>query len=172
MALSGTLSWIPTAIQTSLLDLVTGSGITPIGAAGTAFPIIAVTNGTGANQATNYVSDTRTLAAGATEVFDFNGGVVDSFGNLVLFTRFIFLLVKASPNNVSDVLVKCTGATPIATLFVGTPSELGVQPGGCVLWAARTAAAYALVAGVSDVLTITNASTINSCTYDIIAVGS
>ena len=172
MALGGTLSWIPTVFQTSQLDLTTAVGATPTGSAGTAFAPLTVANGTGANQATNYISDTRTLAAGGSEALDLNAGVVDAFGNLVSFTRLIFLMVKAHPSNIADVQVGVSGAAPIASIFFNAGAAAGVPPGGCIFWASRTATAYALVAGVSDVLTITNASGINACTYDIIAVGS
>ena len=172
MALTGTLSWQPIALQTSQLDLVTATGTTPTGAAGTAFGPLVVTDGTGANQATNYASDTRTLAAGASEALDFNGGLVDAFGNVLLFTRLILFLVKASPSNIADVQVRVEGAAPIASLAFNAGSIIGVPPGGCVFWAARTAAAYSVVPGVGDQLTFSNASGINPCTYDIIAVGS
>lgn len=172
MALTGTISWQPIAIQTSQLDLVTATGTTPTGAAGTAFAPLTVTNGTGANQATNYASDTRTLAAGASEALDFSGGLVDAFGNLLTFTRLIFLAVKASPNNVADLQIVVSGAAPIASLAFNAGSIIGVPPGGCVFWAARTAAAYAVVAGVGDQLTFTNGSGISPATYDIIAIGS
>lgn len=171
MALTGTISFVPIVTQTSQLDLVTGSGITPTGAAGTAFLPLIVTNGVGANQATNYVSDNRTLAAAATEILDFNGGLVDSFGNLVAFTRLIFFLVHASPQNLGDLQV-VINAGGITTFVLAAGTTISVPPGGTIMWAARTAAAYAVGAGATDLVTFINASAINSAVYDIIAVGS
>lgn len=92
--------------------------------------------------------------------------------NLLTFTRLIFLAVKASPNNVADLQIVVAGAAPIASLFFNAGAIAGVPPGGCIFWAARTAAAYAVVAGVGDQLTFTNGSNINPATYDIIVVGS
>jgi hypothetical protein len=44
-------------------------------------------NGTGANQANEVWSDTRTLTTGANETLDLNGVLVDAVGQSVAFTK-------------------------------------------------------------------------------------
>jgi hypothetical protein len=123
------LQFQPIITQTYQLDLVTATGATPTGAAGTAFGNIVVTNGTGANQATNFASDTRTLAATASETLDFNGGLVDAFGNVLTFTRLIFLMVKAHPSNIADLRITVPRVAPIASLtFTAAGTHIGVYP--------------------------------------------
>lgn len=131
-----------------------------------------LTDGTGANQAKELFTDTRTLSASASENLDLAGVLADVFGNVLTFTKIKALIVKADAANTNDVLVGGHASAAVATLFGDATDKARVKPGGMVAWVAPDAAGYAVTATTADMLTIANSSSGTSVTYTIIIIGT
>ena len=85
--------------HTNALDLGTADLPVDVQAA------IALANGTGANQADLYWSDTRTIAASATDSIDLAGALGGAFGAAQVFARVKAIFVKAAAANANNVNV-------------------------------------------------------------------
>lgn len=131
-----------------------------------------LSDGTGADQAKEAFTDTRTLAASATENLDLAGVLADVFGNLLTFTKIKALIVKADATNVNDVLVGGHATAAISTLFGDATDKVRVKPGGTVAFIAPDANGYAVTATTADMLTVANSGAGTSVTYTIIIIGT
>lgn len=133
-------------------------------------PAYQFADGTGAGQAKNVFTDTRTLAASATENLDMAGALTDPMGVVVTFTSIRALMIRAAPDNVNDVLVGGHATAALAALFGDATDKARVKPGGAVLWVAP--AGYPVTATTADLLTVANSGGGSSVTYDIIVLGT
>lgn len=131
----------------------------------------AFTTGTGANQAQNVWTDTRTLAASGTEDLDMNGVLLDAFGGTISFTKIKAIIVKADPNNTNDVTFGPKATNGLISPFNAATDRVKVKPGGVVVMVAPDANGYAVTAATADILTVTNGGAGSSVTYTIIVVG-
>ena len=132
---------------------------------------IALADGTGANQADRIFTDTRTLAASATEDLDLAGSLTDAYGATITMARIKAILVKAASGNTNNVNVSRPASNGVP-LFLAASDGIAVLPGGAFLWVAPNAAGVAVTAGTGDLLTFTNSSSGTSVTYDVVIVGS
>jgi hypothetical protein len=80
---------------------------------------LAITNGTGANQANNAFSDERTLNASASENLDLAGVLQNALGASLAFTAVKAILIVADVGNVNNVVVG--GAGPMPSRCSATP---------------------------------------------------
>ncbi len=132
---------------------------------------IALTSGTGANQADMLWHDRRTLTASATEDLDLAGVLVNAFGDTQTFARIKAILVKAAAGNTNNVNVTRPASNGVP-LFLAAGDGIAVRPGGLVLWVAPDATAVAVTAGTGDLLTFTNSAGSTPVTYDVIIIGA
>ena len=132
---------------------------------------IALADGTGANQADRIFTDTRTLAASATEDLDLAGSLTDAYGATITLARIKAILVKAASANTNNVNVSRPASNGVP-LFLAASDGIQVLPGGAFLWVAPNAAGIAVTAGTGDLLTFTNSSSGTSVTYDVVIVGA
>jgi hypothetical protein len=132
------------------------------------FPL---TDGTGANQAKSLFSDTRTLAASATENLDLVAVLIDAFGSAITFTKIKALIIKASAANTNDVVVGGHATAACFSFFNAATDKVRVKPGGMMVLVAPDAAGYAVTATTADMLTITNSGAGTGVTYDVIIIG-
>lgn len=130
-------------------------------------------NGTGAGQADLAFTDTRTLAASATEDLDLAGALADPFGVAQVFARIKLLVVQAAEGNTNNVQVSRPASAGWATPWLAASDGMQVRPGGMLLLATGSADAtgYAVTATTADLLTITNGAAGTSVTYSITIVG-
>ena len=129
--------------------------------------------GSGANQGQLVFSDTRTLAASATEDLDLNGpGLLDAFGAALNFTKIRGLIVRADPANVNNVVVGGAAATGFISPFGAATHTITVRPGGVLALFAPDNTAYVVTAATADLLRIGNGGAGSSVNYDIILIGS
>jgi hypothetical protein len=133
--------------------------------------VISLTDGLGANQATNIFSDQRTLAASATENIDLNGALTNAFGQTVNFTKVKLLAIFAAAANTNDVIVGNAATNGFISPFGAATHTVAVKPGGCLLLAAPDANGYAVTAATADLLKILNSGAGTSITYDIVVIG-
>ncbi len=146
------------------LDLVTGSA--PLDYS----KKMTWTNGTTANTADLIFSDTRTLAASATEDLDLAGSLSSVYGATLTFVELRAILVVASTANTNNVNITRPASNGVP-LFLAASDGTPVTPGGFFYWANPADGKVAVTAGTGDLITFTNSSSGTSVTYDVVIVG-
>lgn len=128
-------------------------------------------SGTAANQADKVWSDSRTLAASATEDLDLAGGsLTDALGGALTFARVRMLVVYAATANTNNVVVG--GDANAVPLFGAATQTAPVHPGGLLVLAAPDTTGYAVTAGTGDIVQVANSGAGTSVTYDIVIIGT
>lgn len=130
-----------------------------------------LSTGVGANQADLVFTDTRTLAASATENLDLAGVLTDAFGQSLAFAEIVAILVVASGANANDVVIGGAASNGFVSPFGDATDTVKVKPGGTFLLTAPGAAAFAVTAGTGDLLKVTNGGAGTPVTYDIVLIG-
>jgi hypothetical protein len=163
MSLSVNLKASVRGTQDSALDL--GTAIFPIDISAA----FALTDGTGADQANKYWSDTRPLVGASTsEDLDLAGGLTDAFGNVITLTKLKALYFKNTATSNSFTIGR-PAANGVA-LFGAASDFITIPPGGVFLWVAPDSGAVAVTAGTADLLTITHLGS-GTHSYSIAIVG-
>lgn len=134
-------------------------------------PSIALSTGTGSYQADLLFSDTRTLAASATENLDLAGGLTDAFGSTLTFVTVKAIRICAAAANTNNVVVGGAASNTLLGVFSDATDKVVVKPGGCFVWAAPKTGA-AVTASTGDILLVANSSSGTGVTYDIIVIGT
>lgn len=129
-------------------------------------------DGTGADQAKEIFTDTRTLTASAAENLDLAGVLTDAFGNVLTFTKIKALIVKADPANTNDVVLGNHATAAWFPMLGAATHTVKVKPGGMVAFVAPDANGLAVTATTADMLTVTNSAGGTSVTYTIIIIGT
>jgi hypothetical protein len=150
------------AEQTRALDLVTAAA--PI----TWDTTWSFTDGTGANQASGFFSDTRTLSASATENLDVatGGGLLDAFGIEVAADRIKALAIVAASGNTNDVQVTRPAANGVP-FMLAAGDGFALTPGAGCLFTWPNANGVNVTAATGDLITITNSAGGTSVEYSI-----
>jgi hypothetical protein len=122
--------------------------------------------GTTATAMSLIYAQSTNIAAGATNVFDLAGGLVDSFGKTLTFARVKFLMLAPSNSMAvaQSVLVIPASENGFSTWQSGTTSAARVYSGGAWAIMAPCTNAYAVTGGTGDLLWIVNEST-NAASY-------
>jgi hypothetical protein len=166
MALSNIImAFSAAATQSTALDLTTATAPVQYRKANT------LTSGTGANQADLIFTDTRTLAASATEDLDLAGVLVGAFGATLTFARVKGLFIVAAAANTNNVNITRPAANGVP-LFLAASDGVAVRPGGWFAMSAPDATGYPVTAATGDLVTLTNSAASTSVTYDVIIIGS
>lgn len=166
MALDSKVTLTISSSLTKALDLLTSEGKLAIQ------KVIALTSGTGANQADKVFSDTRTIAASATDSLDLAGGGLldalgDAFGPARIKAVYVFA-AAANTNNVNFTRPAVNGVP----LFLAVSSGIPVRPSGLLIWVAPDATGVAVTAGTGDLIDLVNSAGGTSVTYDIVILGA
>lgn len=130
-------------------------------------------NGTGANKARTVFTDTRTLAASATESLDLSGALTDAYNNVISFTKIKAIVFAADGGNTNDVIIGNAGANAFVALFgaAGNTSTVVLKPGGMIAFVAPNANGYAVTDATADLLKVANAAAGTGVTYTVIIIG-
>lgn len=131
--------------------------------------ILELVTGTTTGKADLVFSDTRTLAASATESLDLAGGLTDAFGAALTFVEVVAIYVKAASANVNDVVVGGAATNTFATPFGDATDTVKIKPAGALLL--TNDVGYGVTAGTGDLLKIANSAAGSAVTYDIVIVG-
>jgi len=115
------------------------------------------TSGTNANQMTDIWAKTVTIAGSGTNSIDLAGGVTNSFGDVLTFSRVNMLTVVASSTNSAPVAVGGAASAAFASWLGSSSDAVIVRPGGLLVVAAPDITGYAV--GTNSVLQIVNQST-------------
>lgn len=129
-----------------------------------------LTLGTGLDQANHVFTDTRTLAASATETLDLAGGLTDALGATLTFTAIKAILIEAAAANTNSVVFG-GGSNPFRGWFADATDKLSIPPGGFLLLTDPTAAGQAVIAATGDLLLVANSSSGTGVTYTITILG-
>lgn len=132
---------------------------------------LALTDGTGANQAKNHWHDQRTLAASASESLDLAGGLTNLLGEVLTFTKIKAIFIFAATANTNNVEVGGAAANAFP-LFKDATDIYPAPPGGIFLVTFPDANGKAVTAGTGDLLKIANSGAGTGVTYDIVIVGT
>lgn len=128
------------------------------------------TSGTGSGMVDRLFSDSRTLAASATEDLDLAGVLTDAMGATLTFAKIKFVLVKAAAANTNDVVISRPASNGVP-LFTAAGDSIAVQPGGAFLWVAP-GTGVTVTAATGDLLTLTNSAGSTGVTYEIVIMGT
>lgn len=134
-------------------------------------PNYVFTDGTGANQAKILFSDTRTLAASATENLDLAGVLTDAFGNTVTFDKIKAIIVTAAPGNTNAVIFGGAASAQAAPWFGDVSDTNVIRPGGLLCMVAPDATGFDVTATTADLLKMANGGGSTSVTYTIVLIG-
>lgn len=161
---------------TSVAVEVTSSHIKSLDLGDATFPIalrqaISLLNGTAAGQADLIFTDTRTLAASATEDLDLAAGLTDAYGVSITFARIKAVIIAAATANTNNVNVTRPASNGVP-LFLAASDGLAVRPGGAFALFCSDATGVAVTAGTGDLLTLTNSSGTTGVTYTVIIIGA
>lgn len=130
-----------------------------------------LSDGTGADQAKQMFSDTRTLSASATENLDLFGGLTNAFGTTLNFTKIKAIIVKAAAGNTNDVVIGGHATAAFINWVSDATDKVKVKPGGMFMITAPDANGLAVTASTGDMLTVANSAAGTSVTYDVVIIG-
>lgn len=131
----------------------------------------AYTEGTGASQANQMYTDTRTIAASSNDDIDLASGITNAFGTTLLFTSIKGIIVKAASANTNDIIIGGAATNAFETFLGGTNPSILVVPGGTFALVNPEANGYVVTADTGDILRLTNAAGGTTVDYDIIIIG-
>lgn len=84
----------------------------------------AFTSGTGANQANEVWSDTRTVALSTSDDIDLYGGLTDAFGTTLNFTGIKAIFIRAASANGDNLSIGGDATAPFDTIFNAATDEV------------------------------------------------
>lgn len=165
MSLTSSIKLIASAIQTSSLDLGSAKFRPSISTT------LSYADGAGAASANRIFTDTRTLAASATENLDLAASLVDAYGATITFARIKAIIVTAAATNTNDVQITRPAANGVP-LFIAASDGIALKPGALFAWADPGAAGVVVTPGTGDLLTFTNSAGTTGVTYSIMILGA
>lgn len=138
------------ASQTNALDLTTPQAdiVEKI-----EFPF---TDGTGADQAQQVFSDSRTLAGSAAESLDLAGGLAHPLGGNITFTAGKVLVIKAHDSNTGNLRFGAAVSNAFQGWFGASAVGNLVTPGGLLVLIDPSATGQAITGGTGDLLRVEN----------------
>lgn len=167
MSVNGTIAARIAMTLSSALDLGTAAAKQTIDFAAD------IASGTGDSQADKLFSDSRTLAASASENLDLSGGLTDALGASISMVELLAIIVVADAGNTNNVVIG-NGTNPV----IGGPfgaagaNAIAVPPGGLFAWFAPNDGEGAPVTNsTADILKVANSGGSTSVTYKVILVG-
>lgn len=128
--------------------------------------------GAGSNEADRLWTATRSIAGGANDDLDLNGGgLLDPFGNAVNFVELRAIYFKASPQNSGNIRVGGSASNRLAGLFAGSTDYADLRPGAQFFSTFPAAGDLPVLAGTGDILRLSNLGS-GANTYDAILIGT
>lgn len=132
---------------------------------------LAITDGTGADQAQNVFCDERTITASSSENLDLSGSLTNVFGTTIAFTAIKAIMVIASAGNTNNVIVGATASAQFVGPFGDATDTIVLGPGDIFLVTRRSAAGMPVTLTTADLLKIANSGGTTSVTYRIVLIG-
>lgn len=132
---------------------------------------IAITSGTGADQANNVFADQRSIAASSSEDLDLAGGLVNALGATLTFTAIKAILIQALTTNGGNITVGGAAANGFVGPFGDATDTIVLGAGDFAMITRRSAAGMAVTAGTGDLLKVANSDGAAAGLYRIILIG-
>jgi hypothetical protein len=130
---------------------------------------LAFTPGTAAVGQSNVLfSDTRTLAASATENLDLAGVLADALGATIAAAEVVAVYFAAASGNTNDVQITRPASNGVP-LFLAAGDGFALGPGDFTIRTYRNG--IAVVAATGDLVTVTNGGAGTPVTYDVVIIG-
>lgn len=129
------------------------------------------TSGTTTGKADKLFSDSRTLAASATENLDLAGALTDPFGAALTFAKVKAIYIKASAANTNNVVVGGAGSATFLGPFADASDKISIPPGG-TLMLVHPGAGWTVTATSGDLLLVANSSSGTPITYEVVIIGT
>lgn len=174
-ATSGTIQIVPQVTETSTTDLGSSSWTYP--ASGNTSWNVTFTNGSGTSQANKVYQDSVTLAGSAASTIDLDSTLTGPLAS-VSFTRIHSILIKrtdAYAASTQDEVLSIGGDFILTKFLAGWTDDavtIPLRPAGTFVYVSPDSTGTAITASTGDQLTITNASSADSCTFLIVILGS
>ena len=165
MSLATTITAAIKAIETSPQDLAAASAPAALEVK------INLTDGAGANQASKIFSDSRVLAASASESLDLAGGLTSALGATLTFATVKAILIRAKSTNANNVVIGPAASNGFLGPFADASDRVAIKPGGYFSVAAP-GTGWTVTAGTGDLLSVANSGSGTEVGYDIIIVGT
>jgi len=168
MSLSGSLKVQVNFTQTKTPDNTTAQAV--IAHALT----LSFSDGVAAGNADVIWTDTRTLAASASETIDLRGTLTNTYGDAAVFADIRAILVTAATANTNNVNVTKPSTSPEtgAPLFLASGDGIAVRPGGFFAWGCPDATGIPTVAGTADKIGFANSSGSTEVIYTVTIIGA
>lgn len=131
---------------------------------------ISLAAGTASGQVDKVFTDTRTLAASATEDLDLAATLLDAYGNAITFVKVKAVIVRANAANINNINVT-RPASNGAPIFIAAGDGIVLEPGFMFAYMGA-GAGKTVTPATGDLFTITNAAGVSSVTYDVIIIGT
>jgi hypothetical protein len=131
-----------------------------------------VSAGTGSGKSDKLFSDSRTLAASATENLDLAGVLTDPFGSTLTFGHVKAIYVHAAAANTNDVCLGGHATAAFVGPFADATDVICVKPGGALLLTVPSGVGWAVTATTADMLKVANSAGTTGVTYDILILGT
>jgi hypothetical protein len=132
---------------------------------------VTLADGTGSGQADKIYADTDTIAASGTKDWDLAGVLVDDLGVALTFVNVKGIFLAASSANTNNCVIGAAAATQFVGPFGAATHTIAVKPGQFFAITAGLTG-WAVGAGASDLLRVTNSAGGTSVTYDIMIIGT
>lgn len=129
------------------------------------------TSGTTMGKADRVFSDTRTLAASASENLDLAGGLTDAFGAALTFAKVVAIHIKSDDANTADIVVGGAATNAFVGPFGASTHTIAVKPGGALTFVAPQGG-WTVTAATGDLLKVLNGSGSVAGTYSILILGT
>lgn len=167
MSLESRITGGVVAEQKDALDLVTRKSDLD-----TTFSLL-LHNGTGAGQADLMFTDTRSLAASATEDLDLAGSLTDAVGTTLTFARIKAIYIEASASNTNNVVVGGAATNQFIGWVSDATDKIVLRPGGRIMLTtgAADSVGYLVTAGTGDLLRVGNSAAGTAVSYSIVLLG-
>lgn len=121
------------------------------------------------NKANVLFSDTRTLAASATEDLDLTGSLTDAFGSTISAAEIVAIFISAASGNTNNVQLTRPASNGFIGPFLAAGDGVAIKPGEWLPLISQSG--WAVTASTGDLLTFTNSGSGTSVTYSIVIVG-
>lgn len=178
MAVSGSVALGLDLTETATPDMAGATAVAKLGPTW----VKTLTSGTGLDQCNKIFVDTATLAGSGSQAYDLDSGtLVGQMGQvLAAFSRIVAIFIRRTDTPAASTQDEnlTIGGDWILTKYLlpGGDTLSGVtiplHPGGIFMFVAPNSTGVAVTATTGDGLTITNASSADSCSYELVVLGS
>lgn len=114
-------------------------------------------------------SDTRTLAASATENLDLAGVLANALGVTITAAEIVAIWIQAADANVNNVVVFGAASNAFNGPLTGTTPKINLQPGNAVLLVCGQG--WPVVAATGDIVLVANSGSGTGVDYTIAVIG-